>query len=107
MFAVFLKKGDIMQHRTDEPEAETMMLSQVPDWIEGRYGFRPNRSTVFRWKTRGCRGKKLKTFHVGGRVCTTVESLLEFFADDAAELANAATVPTDAAVDSYLAQEGI
>lgn len=84
----------------------TLPLSQVPAWIEEHAGFRPNRSTIFRWKTRGCRGRKLRTYRIGGRVCTTVEALLEFF-DDGDDAASVATVPTDSAVDAYLAAEGI
>ena len=63
-------------------QSRGMPLAQVPAWVEAHAGFRPNRSTVFRWKNRGCRGRKLATFFAGGRVCTTVEALVEFFSDD-------------------------
>ena len=59
-----------------------LRLSKVPEFVDGRYGFRPNRSTVFRWKTRGCNGKRLKTCRVGGAVVTSEAWLLEFFSDD-------------------------
>ena len=87
-------------------EGTTILLSKVPDWVSEHAGFKPNRSTVFRWKTRGCRGKKLATFRVGGRVCTNVESLLEFFRDDNDE---PLTVDQDSVTDSeaYLASEGL
>ena len=59
-----------------------VQLSKVPDWVEKFAGFRPNRSTIFRWHKRGCNGKRLSTFKVGGRRCTTVASLVAFFSDD-------------------------
>jgi hypothetical protein len=62
-----------------------LRLSKVPEFVDDRYGFRPNRSTVFRWKTRGCNGKRLKTCRVGGAVVTSEAWLLEFFSDDAPE----------------------
>ena len=71
------QKGNDMQHQSNDSKSETVMLAHVPNWIEDRFGFRVNRSTVFRWKTRGCRGKRLNTFRVGGRVCTICRSLAE------------------------------
>ena len=81
-------------------------LSKVPAKVEELAGFAPNRSTVFRWTKRGCRGKKLRTFRAGGRVCTTVESLLEFFSDDDAGVDLASTRSADQA-EAFLAAEGI
>ena len=89
---------------------ETVLpLSKVPGWVQEHAGFKPNRSTVFRWKTRGCNGKRLSTFRIGGRVCTTVEALLDFFATDG-ELSDSLPPqqsPTHDQADAYLAAEGI
>ena len=84
-------------------------LSKVPDKVLEIAGFRPNRSTVFRWKTRGCNGRKLATFRAGGRVCTTVEAILEFFKEDSDEDSPSVTDSTldEAAAESYLEAEGI
>ena len=88
-----------------------MPLSKVPEWVEKRAGFRPTRSTVFRWRTRGCRGRKLSTFRVGGRVCTTEEALLEFFKDDESDnppmVAAGGCSAMQTATDAYLDAEGI
>ena len=81
-------------------------LSRVPDKVKELAGFKPNRSTVFRWKTRGCNGRKLETFKAGGRVCTTIEALLEFFGDGERELPVAETTKPNQ-VDAYLDAEGI
>ena len=87
-------------------DGTTLPLSKVPDWVFEHAGFKPNRSTVFRWKTRGCRGKKLSTFRIGGRVCTNVESLLEFFSDDDTEPLTAGQTSSGDS-EAYLASEGI
>jgi len=88
-----------------EPQTQMIQLSKVPQWVFEFSGFKPCRSTVFRWKTRGCRGKKLKTFRIGGRVCTTAEWLLEFFSDDETEVH---PKPSKAALEAaaYLESQG-
>lgn len=40
---------------------------------------RLNLSTVYRWSTRGVRGRVLETLQVGGTRCTSVEALTRFF----------------------------
>ena len=88
--------------------SQGMPLSLVPAWVEQHAGFRPNRSTVFRWKTRGCRGRKLATFRAGGRVCTTIEALLEFFGDDESDaILTAQTGCKPSTTDAFLDSEGI
>lgn len=81
--------------------------SKVPSWVNENCGFKPSRSTVFRWTKRGCRGRKLKTFRAGGRVCTTVEALLEFFATDDENADPVAVLPTYSESEAYLESEGI
>jgi len=39
-----------------------------------------NLATLFRWRTRGCRGVVLETLLMGGRRVTSVEALDRFFA---------------------------
>ena len=85
---------------------ETVVLkSKVPDWTKQTIGFKPNRSTVHRWTTRGCRGKKLRVFRAGGRVCTTVEALLEFFSDENSEPLTAGQSDSSDA-EAFLTSEG-
>ncbi len=40
---------------------------------------RPHKSTIFRWIERGCRGKKLESWTIGGQRFTSVEALETFF----------------------------
>jgi hypothetical protein len=42
---------------------------------------RPDRSTVFRWVTKGCCGVKLKTVSVGRTRHTTERWLVDYFAE--------------------------
>ena len=55
--------------------SELIPLEQVSAMLPGR----PNRSTVFRWAQRGCRGVRLRTVSVGRRKCTTEAWMWEFF----------------------------
>ena len=41
---------------------------------------RPDVATLFRWRTRGCRGVVLETMLMGGRRVTSLEALEKFFA---------------------------
>lgn len=81
-------------------------LSKVPQWVEEHAGFKPNRSTVFRWTKRGAKGRKLATFNAGGRKCTTVEALLEFFSgeDESSDLKQPNQGHSEA--EAFLASEG-
>ncbi|QEG23898.1 DUF1580 domain-containing protein [Mariniblastus fucicola] len=86
--------------------AETPVpISKVPAWVSEHCGFQPNRSTVFRWTTRGSGGRILSTIKVGGRRVTTVEALLAFFESDgpAAQCVSQSASDTEA----YLESEGI
>ena len=86
-------------------DSTPIRLSRVPHWVESNIGFKPNRSTVFRWATRGARNRKLATFNAGGRKFTTVEALLEFFGID-----NSAPLPTSQSnsdSEAYLESEGL
>jgi len=42
--------------------------------------FKPNPTTLWRWRTRGVRGHKLETVNIGGRVYTSLDALNEFVA---------------------------
>ena len=59
-----------------------VLIADVPEWCEQNVGFKPTRSTVFRWRTKGARGRRLKTFPAGGRIGTTVEWLEDFFSGE-------------------------
>lgn len=63
----------------DIPNEKMLLLSKVPQWCEKHLGQKMNRSTVFRWKTRGSRGRRLETILVGVRRYTSEEALARFF----------------------------
>jgi hypothetical protein len=53
-------------------------LKTVCRLVPGRTGKGLALTTVFRWSLRGCRGRKLETFLVGGQRYTTREALDRF-----------------------------
>ena len=87
-------------------DSTPVMLSKVPQWVDEHIGFKPNRSTVFRWTKRGAKGRKLETFNAGGRKCTTVEALLEFFSGEDEPGSSILSSPQSEA-ESFLAAEGL
>ena len=96
-------------------KAETLVpLSEVGEWYAKHTGYRPNRSTVHRWRTRGARGVKLETVLIGGKRFTS-ESKLQAFnvatteAADGIETPRIQARPTVASnqAEAFLAAEGI
>ncbi len=57
----------------------------VPAAIEAVTGSRPHPSTCWRWAIKGSGGRKLKTWMVGGRRCTTIPSVEEFICQRTAD----------------------
>lgn len=53
-------------------------LTEVPNRIPKRRGKKVHYSTVFRWTSRGARGRLLESFMIGGVRYTTVEALARF-----------------------------
>ena len=97
-------------------KAETLVpLSETGDWYAEQAGYRPNRSTVHRWRTRGARGVKLETVLIGGKRFTSEEKLQAFNAATTAAADGAEAVVTTAApvsrsssqAEAFLAAEGI
>jgi hypothetical protein len=82
-------------------------FSEVADWVESHTGVRPSRTTLFRWRTRGSRGRKLATYRVGGRRVTTVEALIEFFSDEEVTISQPDSFSDDRKAAAYLDAEGL
>lgn len=61
---------------------QPIALRDVPNHLPRPDGAPIHYSTVFRWKTHGCRGRKLETYLVGGRIYTSLEALTRFLAHD-------------------------
>lgn len=63
-----------------------------------RQGKKLNKTTLYRWATKGSKGRRLETVLVGAERCTTVEALKKFFAAGTEDVACPARteVQTDA-----------
>lgn len=96
-------------------KTETLVpLSKVGEWYAQHTGYRPNRSTVHRWRTRGARGVKLETVLIGGKRFTSEAKLQAFSvattaAADGIESSSVAGQPIAASnkTEAFLASEGI
>jgi hypothetical protein len=60
----------------DLDPCQCLTLTEVSKHLPGR----PHISTIHRWRTKGLKGVRLRTFRVGGRRVTTVSDLEEFIA---------------------------
>ena len=71
-------------------EKETMVaFAEAPKSLP----WRPNISTLHRWRLKGCRGTKLETCLIGGRRFTSREALVRFIQRNTA-LQDGEIVPT-------------
>ena len=62
-----------------ELSAETAItIAEVPLHIPKRHGRKVHYSTVYRWMTKGVRGRKLESLLIGGVRYTTIEALARF-----------------------------
>ena len=64
---------------TIELSTETpITIAEVPLHIPKRHGRKVHYSTVYRWMTKGVRGRKLESLLIGGVRYTTLEALNRF-----------------------------
>lgn len=61
---------------------QSIALSDAPKYLPKRNGKKVHYSTIYRWATKGARGKVLESTLVGGVRYTTREALLRFFEPD-------------------------
>ena len=61
---------------------QSIALSDAPKYLPRRNGKKVHYSTVYRWATKGARGRVLETRLVGGIRYTTREALQRFFEAD-------------------------
>ena len=95
-------------------KTETIIpFSEGGDWYAEHAGYKPNRSTTMRWRTRGSRGVKLESVRIGGRRFTSEEAIERFNAAVTAIADGYALSPANAEsqaardADAFLASEGI
>lgn len=87
----------------DVKREQTIPLSDVPNHLPRRRGKKVHYSTVYRWVTKGSRGRVLDSVRVGGVRYTSIEALERFLQSNgsgplAPETAVVAAV--DAALDA-------
>jgi len=66
---------------SEPEETDLIALSDVPTLLPRRRGKKTHYSTVYRWATKGARGKKLESRLVGGVRYTTRAALSRFLHD--------------------------
>lgn len=64
--------------RIDFSKEQSITLSQVPIHVPRRGGKKVHSSTVYRWVTKGARGRVLESVMVGGIRYTTIEAVRRF-----------------------------
>ncbi len=62
----------------EKPLEQGIPLKEVPNYLPRRNSKKIHKSTVFRWATKGVRGRMLETHLVGGIRYTTVKSIMKF-----------------------------
>ncbi len=72
-------------------------MSQAADLIPGR----PSLCALWRWRTRGVRGRRLEAVPIGGRTYTSIEALQRFAAQGSTD---GPTIRTPAARERAIAR---
>jgi len=63
----------------DVQSESAISLSEVPAILPRKKGKKVHYSTVYRWVTKGTRGRILESMFIGGVRFTTIEALNRFF----------------------------
>jgi Protein of unknown function (DUF1580) len=82
-------------------------LAEVAQHLPKRKGRKVHYSTIFRWASKGVRGRTLETLLVGGVRFTTMEALGRFLDRPISNSANVSTLEGLAAVNQALDQAGL
>ncbi len=90
----------------DIQHERAITLSEVPKYLPKRAGKKVHYSTVYRWVTKGSRGKVLDSVMVGGIRYTTIEAVHRFLSVKPAAAPSAAAV-YDQEIEEALRQAGV
>jgi Protein of unknown function (DUF1580) len=82
-------------------------LAEVPQYVPKRHGKKVHYSTVYRWMTKGVRGKTLESFMVGGVRFTTVEAVHRFFELKSDRQRHSEDSLLNQAIDEALTRDGV
>ena len=90
----------------DFSKEQPIPLSDVPRYVPKRRGKKVHYSTVYRWATKGARGRILETVLSGGLRYTSVEAVGRFLAAKPSARYERADFLSDA-IDAALTEAGI
>lgn len=85
-------------------QKEAIPITEVANHVPKRNGKKVHYSTIYRWTTKGARGRVLESHLVGGIRYTTVEAVQRFLSDNSTAQ-NSPTV--SAAISETLARDGV
>jgi hypothetical protein len=90
----------------DVTKEQAIPLSEVPHYVPKRRGKKVHYSTVFRWATKGVRGRVLATALSGGLRYTTIEEVHRFLSAKPSA-AHDADGELSAAIEAALRKAGV
>lgn len=90
----------------DFAKEQAITLSEVPRYVPKRRGKKVHYSTVYRWATKGARGRVLATAMSGGIRYTTVEEVRRFL-DAKPPTVTDTKADISAAIEAALADAGV
>lgn len=82
-------------------------LQEVVNYLPRRRGRKIHYSTVFRWVTKGARGRVLRSILVGGVRFTSVEALEQFLNTPSAASLRDVSSDDSAAIEQALDEAGV
>ena len=82
-------------------------IREVPRHVPRRNGKKVHYSTVYRWVTKGVRGKRLESVMVGGIRYTTTEAIGRFLNGKPSDAQTPRVNESDLAVDEALRRAGV
>ena len=95
-------------HATIDVQNEhAIPLAEVHRHVPKRRGKRVHYSTVYRWATKGARGRVLATVMVGGVRFTTVEAIARFLESKSTVHKSGAISSVDDEIEEALRQAGV
>ncbi len=96
--------------KIDLNQEQPITLSQVPIHVPRRGGKKVHSSTVYRWATKGARGRMLESVLVGGIRYTTIEAVRRFLSANSQIVSMARSGSQnelDQAIEEELRQAGV
>jgi hypothetical protein len=88
----------------DFQQEQAIPLAEVANLLPKRNGKKVHYSTIYRWATKGTRGRVLESKLVGGIRYTTVEAVQRFLAADPVSRSH---LTIDTAINDILARDGV